>query len=151
MKKIIPIALIVVFALIFCFDRTSKPFEEISSKGYKKEKSNIKIAILDSGVDYANDIKLEETISLVPGEEEMSPLFMDGTGHGNSVAGLIGAEDNGEGITGINPDALIYSVRVLDDDNKAPLSRIIEGIYYIVLIQMQTSQIQVRKEKRFRL
>lgn len=29
MKKIIPIALIVVFALIFCFDRTSKPFEEI--------------------------------------------------------------------------------------------------------------------------
>ncbi len=94
-----------------------------------KGKDKVKIAVLDSGVDDGNDIDLAYSITLVPGEEEMSPLFMDGTGHGNSVAGLIAAKDNQEGITGIAPDAEIYSIRVLDDENKAPVSRIVEGIY----------------------
>lgn len=95
----------------------------------KKSKEKVKIAILDSGVDYGNDIDVAQTITLVPGEEEMSPLFMDGTGHGDSVAGLIAAKDDGEGITGINPNAEIYSIRVLDDENCAPVSRVIEAIY----------------------
>ncbi len=95
-------------------------------------KEKVKIAVIDSGVDWGNDIDLEETITLVPGEEELSPLFMDGSGHGNSVAGLIAAKDNDEGITGINPNAAIYSIRVLDDNNEAPLSRVIDGIYYAI-------------------
>ena len=97
-------------------------------------KKKIKIAILDSGVDYGTDINIHpsNTISLIPGEEEMSPLFMDGTGHGNSVAGLIAAMDNNQGITGINPNAEIYSIRVLDDNNLSPVSRIIEGIYMAI-------------------
>lgn len=95
----------------------------------EQPKHKVKVAVLDSGVDYGNDIDLAYTITLVPGEEEMNPLFMDGTGHGNSVAGLIAACDNGEGITGVNPDAEIYSIRVLDNNNQAPLSRVIEGIY----------------------
>ena len=57
---------------------------------------------------------------------------MDGTGHGNSVAGLIAAEDNEEGIRGIAPETEIYSIRVLDDYNKAPVSRIVEGIYMAI-------------------
>ncbi len=97
-----------------------------------KDTKKIKIAILDSGVDAGNDINLAYSVSLVPGEEEMTPIFMDGTGHGSSVASLIAATDNGEGITGINPDAEIYSIRVLDDFNEAPLSRVIEGIYMAI-------------------
>ena len=97
-----------------------------------KLKKKIKIALLDSGVDAGNDISLAYSISLVPGEEEMTKMFMDGSGHGSSVAGLIAAEDNGEGITGINPNAEIYSIRVLDDANQAPLSRVIEGIYLAI-------------------
>lgn len=104
---------------------------------YKKSKEDnakkkVKIAVIDSGVDWGNDIDLEETVTLISGEEEINPLFMDGTGHGNSVAGLIAAKDNNEGITGINPNAIIYSVRVLDDNNEAPLSRVIDGIYYAI-------------------
>ncbi|MBO5488655.1 MAG: S8 family peptidase [Eubacterium sp.] len=95
----------------------------------KKSKNKIKVAVLDSGVDYGNDIDLSYSVTLVPGEEEMNLLFMDGTGHGNSVAGLIAACDNKEGITGVNPNAEIYSIRVLDDNNQAPISRIVEGIY----------------------
>lgn len=101
-------------------------------KSDKHNKKKVKIAVLDSGVDYGNDIDLQETTTLVPGEEGINPLFMDGTGHGNSVAGLIAASENGEGITGINPNAEIYSIRVLDDNNQAPISRVIEGIYMAI-------------------
>ncbi len=101
-------------------------------KDKKTKKEKVKIAVLDSGVDYANDIDLAETVTLVPGEEGMSPLFMDGSGHGNSVAGLIAAEDNDKGITGIVPDAEIYSYRVLDNENCAPVSRVIEAIYMAI-------------------
>ena len=101
-------------------------------KETQKQNEKVKIAILDSGVDCGNDISLVYSISLVPGEEEMTQIFMDGSGHGSSVASLIAAEDNGEGITGINPNAEIYSIRVLDDANQAPLSRVIEGIYMAI-------------------
>lgn len=105
--------------------------DQVEQTGHGKQ-DRIKIAVLDSGVDYANDIDLAETVSLVPGEEEMNPLFMDGSGHGNSVAGLIAATENEEGITGINPNAEIYSIRVLDNNNQAPVSRVIEGIYMAI-------------------
>lgn len=101
-------------------------------KDHKGKKDGIKIAVLDSGVDYGNDIDLAGSVTLVPDEEEMNPLFMDGSGHGNSVAGLIAATDNEEGITGINPNAQIYSIRVLDDQNCAPVSRVVEGIYMAI-------------------
>lgn len=98
----------------------------------KKSNNKVKIAILDSGVDWGNDIDLAYQTSLVPGEEEMTQMFMDGSGHGSSVASLIAAKDNGEGITGINPNAEIYSYRVLGDGNKAPISRVVEAIYMAI-------------------
>lgn len=108
--------------------------DKLKKKKKTKKKDRIKIAVLDSGVDYGNDIDIDpsKTISLVPGESEITPLFMDGTGHGNSVAGLIAARDNGKGITGINPDAEIISIRVLDDNNSSPVSRVVEGIYMAI-------------------
>ena len=100
--------------------------------GKKGNKERVRIAILDSGVDYNTDMNIAATFSLVPGEEDMSPLFMDATGHGTSVAGLAAAKDNSKGITGVDPYAEIYSIRVLDDDNCAPVSRVIEGIYMAI-------------------
>lgn len=98
----------------------------------KRSEKPVRIAILDSGVDLNTDMNIAETISLVPGEEDMNPLFMDASGHGTSVAGLAAARDNGEGITGVAPDAEIYSIRVLDDENRSPVSRVIEGIYMAI-------------------
>lgn len=109
--------------------------EMINQHEYNGEKKNtnekVKVAILDSGVDYANDIKIEKSINLVS-DGEVSPLFIDITGHGSSVAGVIAAKDNEEGITGINPDVLLYSAKVLDNDNMAPISRVVEGIYWAI-------------------
>lgn len=96
---------------------------------HNKTRHKIKVAVLDSGVDCENDIDLSYSVSLVPGEENVNPLFMDGSGHGNSVAGLIAAQNNKEGITGVNPNVQICSIRILDDNNQAPISRVVEGIY----------------------
>lgn len=92
----------------------------------------VKVAVIDSGVDYANDINVAKWVDYVPGEEELLPLFSDVSGHGTSVAGIIGALDDGEGITGVLPGVEIYSARVLDNENSAPVSRVIEGIYWAI-------------------
>ena len=73
----------------------------------------MKVALIDSGVDLFNDIDVKESINLIPGEENIMPLFWDISGHGTSIAGVIAAKDNGEGITGINPNVELYSDRVL--------------------------------------
>lgn len=91
----------------------------------------VKVAILDSGIDYANDIEIAKSIDLVS-DEEVNPLFIDITGHGSSVAGVIAAKENEEGITGINPNVELYSAKILDNENAAPISRVIEGIYWAI-------------------
>ncbi len=116
-------------------DRTKKPVlsrnkKVIGAKGADISKK-VKVAILDSGIDYYNDIEIKESINLIPGEEEMSPLFIDDTGHGTSVAGIIAATENEDGITGINDNVEIYSARILSDDS-APISRVVEGIYWAI-------------------
>lgn len=96
----------------------------------KKTGKKVKIAVIDSGIDDYNDIELVESINFIPGEEELSPLYVDITGHGSSVAGIIAAKDNEEGITGIAPEAEIYSAKVFDDENRATVSRVIDAIYW---------------------
>ena len=92
----------------------------------------IKIAIIDSGIDYSDSVYVEESISLTPDEINChNPLFTDSNGHGTAMAGIIAA--NGQnGVLGVNPNAIIYSVKVLDEDNRAPLSRIVDGIYWAI-------------------
>ncbi len=92
--------------------------------------SDVKIEVLDSGVSYTDDINIQSSVNLVPGEEQVSPMFVDANGHGTGIAGLIGAKDNSDGIKGVYPNAEIYSVKALDENLKSPLSRIVEGIYW---------------------
>ena len=101
-------------------------------KKNKKSEASIKVAVIDSGVDVGNDINVVNAINMIPGEEELLPLFTDVSGHGTSVAGIIGARDNKVGITGVNPNVQIYSARVLDNDNQAPVSRVVDGIYWAI-------------------
>ena len=43
------------------------------------------------------------------------------SGHGSSVAGIIAAKNDGRGISGIAPEALIYSAKVLDGETAQQL------------------------------
>lgn len=92
----------------------------------------IKLALIDSGVDYTDDIDVKLRKNFVPGHEEVSILYEDISGHGTSVAGILAAKDNGEGITGINPNLELYSAKVLDENRKAPVSRVVEAIYWAI-------------------
>ncbi len=93
--------------------------------------SGVKVAVLDSGVDYVSGINLAGFVNFVEEEQEISPMFQDMTGHGTAIASIISG--NGEdGMYGVNPNAEVYSVKVLDEGNQAPLSRIIRGIYWCI-------------------
>ncbi len=96
-----------------------------------KDSQKVKVAVLDSGVDIVQGIDLAGTVNLVPEEKEISPMFLDLTGHGTGIASIIAGTDEG-GVQGVNPNVDLYSVKVLDEENKAPLSRVIEGIYWCI-------------------
>ena len=108
--------------------------EAINADGLDEETSGspkVKVAVLDSGVDIVQGIDLAGTVNLVPEEKEISPMFLDLTGHGTGIASIIAGTDEG-GVQGVNPNVDLYSVKVLDEENKAPLSRVIEGIYWCI-------------------
>ncbi len=88
----------------------------------------VKVAILDSGVDYTEDIDVYMRKNFIPGEDGISVIYEDISGHGTSVAGIIAAKDNDEGITGINPYVQLYSARILDENKQAPASRVVAAI-----------------------
>ena len=97
-----------------------------------KKNQKVKVAIIDSGVDYSEDIDVVKRKNFIPGEDEVSVIYEDGSGHGTSVAGIIAAKDNDLGITGINENVELYSAKVLDESNVAPISRIIEAINWAI-------------------
>ncbi len=98
-----------------------KSYEE--SRNLKK----IKVAVLDSGLDYDEDIPFVERKDFL-NEEELHPLYQDYTGHGTSVAGLICAKKSDDRITGLAANVELYVGRILDAENKALVERVIEGI-----------------------
>ncbi len=72
-------------------------------------------------------------VDLVP-DTVQDPLgiYNDVTGHGTNTASVIAAAKNQDGIIGIAPNISLYSIRVLDEDNEAPISRVIAGIEWAI-------------------
>ncbi len=56
----------------------------------------------------------------------------DSAGHGTHCAGIAAANDNLRGIIGMNPDAIIMPVRVLDAEGGGDEEGILEGVNYAV-------------------
>ena len=48
------------------------------------------------------------------------------------MAGIIAGSNGENNVEGINPNVELYSAKVLDDNNVAPISRVIEGIYWAI-------------------
>jgi minor extracellular protease Epr len=90
--------------------------------------AGVKIAVLDTGIDVKHeDLKLSGGISFIT-EENGDASYNDFNGHGTHVAGIISAQHNGIGVKGVAPNALIYSVKVLDKNGAGYLSNVIAGI-----------------------
>lgn len=95
-----------------------------------ESKEKIKIAVIDSGIDFNESINVVERKNFL--SDKISPLYEDNTGHGTAIAGIIASNGCDNTVKGINPNVEIYSARVLDDNNKAPISRIVEAIYWAI-------------------
>ena len=118
-----------------------------------KSKKRPVIAILDTGVeidhpDLAGNIwNNEAEINGVGGQDDDANGFFDDihgydfvnstgvigdrNGHGTHCAGIAAAVgNNGIGITGANPDALIMPIQVMDKSGKGNIATIIKGIDY---------------------
>ncbi len=112
------------------------------------------IAIIDTGVDLTHpDLKdnLWTNIAEAEGEEgydndgngfkgdvhgwdfiNNTPNVKDFNSHGTHVAGIAAASNNGIGIVGANPRALIMPVSVMQSDGTGDVATIIKGIEYAV-------------------
>ena len=69
--------------------------------------------VLNPGAAATADIDVSKMINLISGDENIASLFEDFSGHGTAIANIIAGKDNDSGITGVNLDAQIYSVKVL--------------------------------------
>jgi thermitase len=92
--------------------------------------SNVKIAVVDTGVDYYHpdlDGKVIKGADFVADDDD--PI--DENDHGTHVAGIAAANtNNGIGIAGLAPKASILAVRVLDADGSGTLDDVAQGIRY---------------------
>ena len=95
--------------------------------------NTVKVAILDSGISNHSELNIAKHVSLLDDKwYDNCGIHYDITGHGTSIAGIIGAKENDNGIIGICEGIDLYSIQVLDANNSAPLSRIVEGIDWAI-------------------
>lgn len=115
-------------------DKGKEPFWNLKSihadHKQKNSKTRVKVALLDSGVDFQENLKIKERVNLIEEEEEFSAVFEDESCHGTSIASLIVGTSNK--VKGVNEKVDLYSARILDGNKKAPVSRVIEGIYWAI-------------------
>jgi serine protease len=100
----------------------------------------VTVAVLDTGVAYANRGKYRRSPEMPPGRivpgfdfVGNDPFPDDANGHGTFVASTIaGAANNHYGMVGIAYKATIMPVRVLDENGEGSSVRIAQGIRYAV-------------------
>ncbi|MBM7557435.1 S8 family serine peptidase [Halanaerobacter jeridensis] len=91
-----------------------------------KGSSSVKIAVLDTGIDYDHE-SLRRLVDSNLGRSFVSYSFNDGNGHGTHVAGTIASQGR---VSGVMQNATLIPVKVLGDQGGGSLSAIQKGILY---------------------
>ncbi len=93
------------------------------SKEMDADENPVKVAVMDSGIELLSCIPVYGSVNLVKEEQDLPYYMNDMVGHGTAVADIINQ---------IAPEAQLYSVRVLDEENRGRLSDVVEGIYWCI-------------------
>lgn len=117
----------------------------------EENQDEIKVAVLDSGVSFDKDVPMESNIAISDVLESENVMFDDASGHGTGIAGMIAAQDNEDRIRGIHPEAKVYSIRVLNENNQATLSQVIAGIYKAIDLDCLISKKQSRCIQKWKI
>ncbi|MBP9681006.1 MAG: S8 family serine peptidase [Bacteriovorax sp.] len=97
-----------------------------------KGSSKIRIAVIDTGVDYnhpdlAGNVDSESGFNFV----NNTKVALDDNGHGTHCAGTIGAiHDNAEGVAGVMSDVTIIPIKFLDAAGSGTLEAAVKSIDY---------------------
>jgi subtilisin family serine protease len=102
--------------------------------------SNVKVAILDTGIDYLHPdlvglVDLARSTSFVPEEDPVVALnfpgrlpFSDLHWHGTAAASIVGS--NAAVVAGVNRYVTLLAVKVNDRQRRSSLGRFLQGIVY---------------------
>lgn len=109
-----------------------------TKSGDGKDSVNVGVAIIDTGINTSHpDLNVAGGKSCVLGS---LGSYNDQNGHGTHVAGIVAAQDNGDGVVGVAPgpsdapdapDPKLYAVRVLDATGSGTTSQVICGIEWV--------------------
>ena len=72
--------------------------------------------------------------------------YNDDNGHGTHVAGIIGAQNNGEGTVGVAPDAELYAVKVLDKIGEGNQSDVAKGVEWAIGQKLDIINLSITSE-----
>lgn len=101
-------------------------------EAWKKTKGEgVKIAILDTGVDYEHE-DLKENIKECRDFTNSVKGPLDTNGHGTHVAGIIAATENKKGIVGVAPKAELYIAKVLKQNGGGSYKGIAKAIEWAI-------------------
>ena len=90
---------------------------------------DVAVAIIDTGVDTTHP-----DLNVVGGTNCFtpdSPDFDDQNGHGSGIGGIIGAYDNGFGVSGVAPGARLWSVKSFGDAGYGTFASVICGVEWV--------------------
>jgi subtilisin len=95
--------------------------------------AGVKIAILDTGIDYTHPDLAENYIRGYDFVfDDYEPLDDNYLSHGTHVAGIIAAREDGVGVIGVAPEAKILAAKVLDGGGFGTADWIVAGIEWSV-------------------
>jgi len=127
---------------VFGFSTESKEFYgweiekfDIPSKWYKSMGEDVKVAVIDTGVDF-NHEDLKANILEGKNFVQKNTDPMDVAGHGTHVASTIAAAKNGKGMVGVAPKTKIIPVKALGDSGSGDIKNIIKAVEWCADIKV---------------
>ena len=109
----------------------------------------IKIAVIDTGVDFAHpDLRYSLTKGVNLVNRNIPPY--DDNGHGTHISGTIAAANSTQGMIGVAPRSVVYPVKAFDHNGSAFVSDIITAIDWCVRAEVNIINMSFGMQTRSR-